>query len=298
MLSLASLELSGEVTYDVSLKSKTWLGVGGKADIFFQPQSHEALHAGLHLFQAYPWWVLGRGSNVLIRDGGIRGVVLFLGHQAFQTCVVDHTKVTIGAGCYNRLFCQKMMQEGIDSFVFLSGIPGNIGGALWMNAGCYGQTTGDLLESAKWIDHQGVLHETMGCTLPKQYRHMGFPKGAILLSGTFRLNETRVLPEDVKKAMLELQQKRYLSQPVQAKTAGSLFKNPPGDSAWRLIDAVGGRGLSIGDAMLSHQHCNFLINRGHATAHDLETLILEVHHRVFKAFNIDLAWEVERVGEP
>lgn len=284
----------GKLTENAPISGITWFRTGGPAEVLFHPADREdlidfvsALEPGIERT------VLGLGSNALIRDGGLSGVVIHLG-KALGDITFDGTEVTAGAGALDVAVAREGRDRSIGGLEFLSGIPGTIGGALRMNAGAYGREISDVLVSAEAIDPAGNLHALMPDDFGFSYRHSGIDESWIFLSA--RLSG---IPGDraaIDRRMMEIAEDRKSSQPVQARTGGSTFKNPPGAKAWELIDAAGCRGLVIGDAMVSEQHCNFLINRGNATARDLEALGEEVRKRVEQHSGVVLEWEIRRIG--
>lgn len=284
----------GKLTENAPISGITWFRTGGPAEVLFHPADRKdlidfvsALEPGIERT------VLGLGSNALIRDGGLPGVVIHLG-KALGDITFDGLEISAGAGALDVAVARAGRDRSIGGLEFLSGIPGTIGGALRMNAGAYGREIGDVLVSAEAIDPAGNLHTLAPADFGFSYRHSGIDESWIFLSA--RLSG---IPGDrvaIDRRMMEIAEDRKSSQPVQARTGGSTFKNPPGAKAWELIDAAGCRGLVIGDAMVSEQHCNFLINRGNATARDLETLGEEVRKRVAQHSGILLDWEIRRIG--
>ncbi|MBO6804975.1 MAG: UDP-N-acetylmuramate dehydrogenase, partial [Thalassospira sp.] len=241
-----------------------------------------------------PVTVIGVGSNLLVRDGGIRGVVIRLG-RPFTDVVVEDGAVHAGAGALDLNVAQTAQMNGIAGLEFLSGIPGTIGGALRMNAGAYGTEIKDVLVSATAIDGSGNIHTVTPDEMNMTYRHCGLPEDWIFTSAILRASSGD--PEDIAKRMDEIQKARAESQPIKSRTGGSTFANPVPDRAWELIDAAGCRGLTIGGAQISEQHCNFMINKGDATALDLEQLGEEVRRRVREHSGVELRWEIRRIGE-
>ena len=284
----------GKLTENAPISGITWFRTGGPAEVLFHPADRadlidfvSALEPGIERT------VLGLGSNALIRDGGLAGVVIHLG-KALGDISFDGIEVTAGAGALDVAVAREARDRSIGGLEFLSGIPGTIGGALRMNAGAYGREISDVLVAAEAMDPAGNLHALTPDDFDFSYRHSGIDESWIFLSA--RLSG---IPGDraaIDRRMMEIAEDRKSSQPVQARTGGSTFKNPPGAKAWELIDAAGCRGLVIGDAMVSEQHCNFLINRGNATARDLEALGEEVRKRVEQHSGIVLEWEIRRIG--
>lgn len=288
--------VEGRYTANADLSKYTWFGVGGPAEVLFKPKHTNDL---IKFFQQkpkdIPVMVLGVGSNVLIRDGGIDGVVIKLGRE-FATIAADGDTITTGAAALDQNVSAVALQHALGGLEFLSGIPGTIGGALRMNAGAYGREMKDILISAEAVDHQGKLHQVSAKDLGYTYRHSSAPKDWVFTKAVLKgaLEDTTIIEGRMK----DIRTSREDSQPVRGKTGGSTFTNPDGQKAWQLIDAAGCRGLVVGDAQVSEKHCNFLINRGNATAADLEELGETVRDRVFNKTNIDLHWEIVRLGKP
>jgi UDP-N-acetylmuramate dehydrogenase len=239
--------------------------------------------------------ILGVGSNLLVRDGGIDGIVLRLGRN-FAGCHVSGERITVGAACLNANLTTLAQEHGIGGLEFLSGIPGSVGGALFMNAGAYGRETGEVLVEAEAIDMRGQVHLLSPEKLGYGYRHCGLPQGWIFTRAT--LQGTREAPDIIAERMALIAGARESTQPVRSRTGGSTFRNPPGHKAWQLIDAAGCRGLRMGDAQMSELHCNFMINTGNATAYELEALGETVRSRVLAHSGIALEWEIQRIGKP
>ena len=284
----------GKLTENAAISGITWFRTGGPAEVLFHPADRDdlidfvsALDPGIERT------VLGLGSNALIRDGGLAGVVIHLG-KALGDISFDGVEVTAGAGALDVAVAREGRDRSVGGLEFLSGIPGTIGGALRMNAGAYGREISDVLVSAEAMDPAGNLHILAPADFAFSYRHSSIDESWIFLSA--RLSGAPGDRAAIDRRMTEIAGDRKSSQPIQARTGGSTFKNPPGAKAWELIDAAGCRGLAIGDAMVSEQHCNFLINRGSATARDLEALGEEVRRRVREHSGIVLEWEIRRIG--
>ena len=288
--------LRGRLEKDADLSKMSWFRTGGPADLVFRPEDEEDLIAFLEsLDPSVPLLVLGVGSNLLIRDGGIRGAVIRLGKN-FSTIEVDGNNLTAGAITPDRNVALAAQRAGIGGLEFLTGIPGSIGGAIRMNAGAYGREIADVLVTARAVDRQGRRQEVTVEDLDMSYRHCEAPDDWIFTSALLGGE-----PEDgsiIRERMDEIDRSRAEAQPLKTRTGGSTFKNPPGARAWELVDKAGCRGLAIGDAVVSEKHCNFLINRGAATAADLEALGEEVRRRVFETSGVELVWEIRRLGEP
>lgn len=284
----------GKLTENAPVSGITWFRTGGPAEVLFQPADREDLIDFISALEpSIERTVLGLGSNALIRDGGLAGVVIHLG-KALGDITFDGTDVTADAGALDIAVAREGRDRSIGGLEFLSGIPGTIGGALRMNAGAYGREISDVLVSAEAIDPVGNLHSLTPADFEFSYRHSAIDESWIFLSACLAGE-----PGDravIDQRMTEIAEDRKSSQPIQAHTGGSTFKNPPCAKAWELIDAAGCRGLTIGDAMVSEQHCNFLINKGNATARDLETLGDEVRKRVKDHSGIILEWEIRRIG--
>lgn len=287
-------KVRGQVTENAPLSGITWFRTGGPAGILFKPADLEDLTAFCSdISTDIDITVLGLGSNALIRDGGLPGVTIHLG-KAFGDIEFDGETVTAGAGALDVAVARAGRDKSVAGLEFLSGIPGTIGGALRMNAGAYGREMSEIVISARAIDRTGTIHDLDADDFGFTYRHCEIDKDWIFVSA--RLAGSAGNRSEIDRRMNEIAADRKSSQPVQARTGGSTFKNPDGVKAWELIDAAGCRGLSIGDAAVSEQHCNFLINRGNATAADLEALGEEVRRRVEAHSGIVLEWEIRRIG--
>nr|WP_246408815.1 UDP-N-acetylmuramate dehydrogenase [Parvularcula dongshanensis] len=275
----------------------TWFRVGGPADRFFMPKDEAELSAFLADLPADERVsVIGVGSNLLVRDGGIEGTVIRLG-PGFGRIAVDGTRVTAGAAALDANVAKQAAAAGIGGLEFYRGIPGTIGGALRMNAGAYGGETKDVLVSARAVDRQGRLHDFAASDLGYTYRHCGLPEEFIFMGAVFEGREDD--PEAVTARMDAIMQKREASQPVRERTGGSTFKNPKDQtdrSSWQLVDAVGGRGRRVGGAQMSELHANFMINTGDATAADLEALGEGIREDVQRQEGVRLDWEIKRIG--
>jgi UDP-N-acetylmuramate dehydrogenase len=275
------------------LAQMTRFGVGGPAEIFFVPADEQDLAFFMKSTQGIPVTVIGSGSNLLIRDGGIRGIVIKLG-AAFQNISIKGNTVTVGAATMNFALAKAAMEAGLSGLEFLSGIPGNAGGSAKMNAGSFGSDVSSVLIKAKMIDNFGNLHELTKDDLIFNYRETTIPTGWIFTELTFQAHPKS--KGEIAETMNNFKIKREESQPINVRTAGSTFKNPEGLLAWKLIEKAGCRGMRIGGAMVSEKHCNFLINTGNATAEDLENLGEEIKSRVYESSFINLRWEIRRMG--
>lgn len=284
----------GRLTADAPLAPVTWFRVGGPAEVMFRPADAEDLAVFLDaLPDEVPVTVIGVASNLLVRDGGVPGVVVRLG-RGFADIGAAGTDVTAGAAALDLNVAAVARDAGIGGLEFLSGIPGTIGGALRMNGGAYGREMQDVLIAAQGVDRRGARLTFTAAEMGFTYRHSAVPDDVIFTGALLR--GTREDPAAIGARMDEIAGKRADTQPVRARTGGSTFKNPPGRKAWELIDAAGCRGLTVGGAQVSEKHCNFLLNLGGATAADLETLGEEVRRRVFDRFGLMLEWEIKRIG--
>lgn len=284
----------GTLRRDVALAPLTWLRVGGPAEIVLGPADAEDLAGFLRaLDPAVPVLAMGVASNLLVRDGGIEGVIVRLGGPLAAVEIQDGL-VVAGGGALDQRVAALAGRAGWSGLEFLIGIPGTIGGAVRMNAGAFGGETGDRLVWAEALDRAGRLHRLSRADLEPAYRRSALPEGWIVLRAAFQVVAGE--PGRIMSRMNEIRAEREAAQPIRAATGGSTFKNPPGAKAWRLIDEAGCRGLRQGRAMVSEKHCNFLINTGEATAAELEALGEEVRRRVRATRGIDLDWEIVRVG--
>jgi UDP-N-acetylmuramate dehydrogenase len=286
----------GRLTADAPLARYTWFRVGGPAEVLFRPADREDLAEFLAAKPGdVPVTVIGVASNLLIRDGGVAGVVIRLG-RCFAEIAVEGDTCSAGAGALDGNVALAAAQAGLGGLEFLSGIPGTIGGALRMNAGAYGGEVKDLLVAATAMDGAGTLIELARGALDLGYRRCGAPADWIFLEA--RLKGRPDQPAAIASRIQAIQEQRQASQPIRSRTGGSTFANPPEARAWELIDRAGCRGLRRGGAMVSQLHTNFLINLGDATAADLESLGEEVRRRVREQTGIALEWEIKRIGRP
>lgn len=296
----------GRYTENAPLGASGWFKCGGTAEIMVKPADRDDLAAFLsRVSSGVPIHVFGALSNTIIRDGGVKGAVIRLGRE-FAGIDTDGETVRAGALALDANVAQVAAEAGIGGLEFFSGIPGTIGGALRMNAGCYGSETKDVLVSATALDRHGKIHTLTPDQMDMTYRHVGVPDDFIFIEATFKGKKDNA--DNVLARMAEIKQKREASQPIREKTGGSTFANPSGEDiakaglpegtkVWQIIDQVGGRGLQIGGAIMSEKHCNFMINTGTATAADLESLGEEIRKRVGERFGISLRWEIKRIGE-
>jgi len=285
----------GKLTPGAALAPLVWFKSGGSAEWLFEPKDEEDLIAFLReLDPATPVMALGLGSNLIVRDGGVPGVVVRLGKPFAKIEKVDGVTLRCGGGASGILVSSTARDCGIAGLEFLRGIPGTVGGFVRMNGGAYGREVSDILVSARLVLRSGEVVERPLERLGYSYRHSDVPDGAIVVEAVFR--GTPGDPEAIGAEMDAIARAREESQPLRSRTGGSTFKNPPGHKAWALIDAAGCRGLKIGDAQVSEKHCNFLLNLGSATSADIEALGEEVRRRVEQKTHISLEWEIQRVG--
>lgn len=299
--------LRGRVSQQAKLGEIGWFRCGGKAEQLFKPADVEDLKTYLSSLPSdVPVMCLGVMSNTIVRDGGVKGSVVRLGGSFTQIDVLDDEHISAGAMAFDRNVAQVAADYAIAGLEFFSGIPGTIGGALKMNAGCYGSETKDVLVEALAVDRQGKEYRLTPKDLEMAYRKTNAPEGLIFIKAIFKGkpgNKSKILQH-----MNEIQSKREATQPIKERTGGSTFANPSKEEllsaglsentkVWQLIDNVGGRGLTIGGAKMSELHCNFMINMGSASACDLEKLGEEIRRRVLESYGIRLRWEIRRVGE-
>ena len=291
------MDVRGRVLADEPMSKYTWFRVGGPAEVLFQPADEEDLANFLaQLPEEIPVTIVGVGSNLLVRDGGLDGVVIRLSAKGFgQVEQAGENQIMCGAAVPDKRLAAKALEFGIGGFAFYHGIPGAIGGALRMNAGANGTETTERVVEVYAVDRSGqkttLAHADMGYS----YRHSDVPDDLIFTRALFE-----GFPEDkavIQEQMDAVQHHRETVQPVKEKTGGSTFKNPDGHSAWKLVDEAGMRGFRVGDAQMSEMHCNFMINTGEATAADLETLGETVREKVLENSGISLQWEIRRIGK-
>jgi UDP-N-acetylmuramate dehydrogenase len=287
-------ELRGRLLPDQSLAQLTWFRVGGPAQVLFMPEDEDDLaHFLQNLSADVPVTVVGLGSNLIVRDGGVPGVVIRLG-RGFNEITVEENRIRAGTAVPDVKVARAAQEAGLAGLAFLRGIPGGIGGALRMNGGAYGRETKDALVEARAVDRQGKAHVLSNADMRYTYRHCGAPEDFIFTQALFQ-----GAPGDrdaISAEMDKITESREATQPIKSRTGGSTFKNPPGHKAWQLIDAAGCRGLTVGKAQVSEMHCNFLINLGGATAADIETLGETVRRRVKENSGVELDWEIKRIG--
>ena len=285
----------GRLRADEPMARFTWFRVGGPAEVLFEPADMDDLCSFLAARPKHvDITVIGGTSNILIRDGGIPGIVIRLG-KTFAGIDVDRTRIQVGAAAADVNVARRARDVGLGGLEFMVGIPGTIG-ALRMNAGAYGAEISDVFESATAVDLDGTVHKLSIADMGFAYRHCDVPADYIFTEAV--LTGTDAEPADIARRMAEISANREASQPVRERTGGSTFANPEGRKSWQLIDSAGCRGLRIGGAMVSDAHCNFLINVENATAQDLESLGEEVRRRVKETQGVDLHWEIRRLGVP
>ncbi|MBA4209896.1 MAG: UDP-N-acetylenolpyruvoylglucosamine reductase [Parvibaculum sp.] len=287
-------EVRGELVADAPLAPLTWFRAGGNGEVLFRPADADDLAAFLAATpQDIPVTVIGVGSNLLVREGGVEGVVIRLG-RGFMNISIEGTCVRAGTAALDVAVSRAAQEAGLAGLEFYRGIPGSIGGALRMNAGAYGGETKDVLVEAIAIDRKGKRHVLKNEDMQYRYRHSGAADDLIFVEALFQGRPGD--KDDILAKMNEITSSREATQPVRMRTGGSTFKNPEGHKSWQLIDAAGCRGLTRGGAQVSELHCNFLINTGEATASDLEELGEEVRARVKETSGVTLEWEIRRIG--
>jgi UDP-N-acetylmuramate dehydrogenase len=288
-------QVAGKLTANAPLAPLVWFKSGGSAEWLFEPKDVADLQSLLRVIDpATPVMALGLGSNLIVRDGGVSGVVVRLGKSFAKVERIDETTLDCGGGASGILVSSTARDAGIAGLEFLRSIPGTVGGFVRMNGGAYGGEVKDIL-----IDCDAVLRDGTLVTLPLvelhySYRHSELPDGAIVVAARFKGQPGE--PEDIQAEMDRISASREASQPLRSKTGGSTFKNPDGQKAWQLVDAAGCRGMMVGGAQVSEKHTNFLINTGDATSADIEELGEEVRRRVNAKSGVDLQWEIQRVG--
>jgi UDP-N-acetylmuramate dehydrogenase len=301
MTTLSLPPVRGKLLLNEPLAPFTWFRVGGNAEALFIPADADDLAEFLKaLDPAVPVTVLGVGSNVIVRDGGIEGVVIRLAGRAWAQVTTEGMTITAGAGALDAMVAKASAKAGLAGLEFYAGIPGTIGGALTMNAGCYGSETKDILVSAWGLTRAGVRVDYALADFGYTYRHSEAPAEIIWVEAVYR--GTPDTPEAVSARIAEITSRRETTQPIREKTGGSTFKNPPGHSSWKLVDEAGWRGklhaVTGGGAMFSDLHSNFMINPGEATAADIESLGEAVRADVKAKAGVQLDWEIKRIGRP
>jgi len=288
-------KVRGRLTADAPLAPLVWFKSGGTAEWLFEPKDVEDLQTLLaDLDPAVPVMALGLGSNMIVRDGGVPGVVVRLGKAFAKVELLDETMLRCGGGASGILVSSTARDAGIAGVEFLRSIPGTVGGFVRMNGGAYGREVQDILVECEVVLRSGELRTLPLSALGYTYRHSELPEGAVVVSATFRGHKGE--PAAIQAEMDRIAAAREESQPLRSRTGGSTFKNPPGTKAWQVIDAAGCRGLRVGDAQVSEKHCNFLLNLGGASSADIEELGEEVRRRVKADSGIALEWEIQRIG--
>jgi UDP-N-acetylmuramate dehydrogenase len=295
-VALALPKVRGRLTPNAPLAPLIWFKSGGAAEQLFEPADVQDLQAFLaDLPGDVPVWPLGLGSNLIIRDGGVRGVTIRLGKAFAKIETLDELTLECGAGAPGISVASAARDKGIAGLEFLRGIPGTVGGAVRMNAGAYGREVKDVLVSADIVLRSGERRTLMLADMGYTYRHSHLPDGCVVVGATLRGFAGD--PHAIGAEMDRIAAEREASQPLRSRTGGSTFKNPDGHKAWALVDAAGCRGLTIGEAQVSEKHCNFLLNLGGATSADIEALGEEVRKRVKAQSGVELHWEIQRVGD-
>jgi UDP-N-acetylmuramate dehydrogenase len=285
----------GRIEANVPLADLTWFRTGGPAEILFTPADESDLADFMEATPAsVPVTILGVGSNTLVRDGGVPGIVIRLGRGFAEVSAEAGHRLRAGTAALDVRVARIAAENGIDALTFLRGIPGTIGGALRMNGGAYGGETKDVLVEARAIDRRGKIKVLSLADMKYQYRHCGAPEDLIFTEAL--LQGRAGIPADIQAAMDKITASREATQPVKSRTGGSTFKNPPGQKSWQLIDQAGMRGFAVGPSHVSALHCNFLINEGGATAAQIEELGETVRRRVKETSGVDLEWEIKRIG--
>jgi UDP-N-acetylmuramate dehydrogenase len=285
----------GRLLSNQPLAELTWFRVGGPAQVLFMPEDEADLAYVLRsLPPDIPVTVIGLGSNLIVRDGGVAGVVIRLGRGFSDIVVEEGARLRAGTGVPDVKVARAAQEAAIAGLAFFRGIPGAIGGALRMNGGAYGRETSDALVEARGVDRSGRVRVFANAEMHYEYRHCGAPEDIVFTQAVFQ--GTPGDPAAIAAEMDKITESREATQPIKSRTGGSTFKNPPGRKAWQLIDAAGCRGLAVGGAQVSQMHCNFLINLGSATAADIETLGETVRTRVRDHSGVELEWEIKRIG--
>jgi UDP-N-acetylmuramate dehydrogenase len=288
-------QVRGRLEANYPLADLTWFRVGGPAEVLFTPADEADLASFMAgLPEDVPHYVIGVGSNLLVRDGGMPGVVIRLGRGFADVKLHGPMQVRAGTAALDVRVARFAAENGIDALTFLRGIPGSIGGALRMNGGAYGGETKDVLVEARAVDRKGNIIVLSNADMHYTYRHCGAPEGLIFTEAV--LQGKLGTPADIMAAMDKITSSREATQPIKSRTGGSTFKNPPGHKSWQLIDAAGMRGFAIGPVKVSDLHCNFLINEGGATAKQIEDLGETVRTKVKANSGVDLEWEIKRIG--
>jgi UDP-N-acetylmuramate dehydrogenase len=287
----------GRLEANAPLADLTWFRAGGPAEVLFTPLDETDLADFLRAMpKDIPIYVIGVGSNLLVRDGGVPGVVVRLGRGFSEIGLEPESRVRVGTAVLDVRVARFAYDNSIDGLTFLRGIPGTIGGALRMNGGAYGGETKDVLVEVRAVDRAGIVHVLSNADMKYSYRHCGAPEELIFTEAL--LHGRAGNQPDILAAMNKITDSREATQPIKSRTGGSTFKNPPGNKSWQLIDKAGLRGFAIGPAKVSELHCNFLINEGGATATQIEELGETIRARVLATSGIELDWEIKRIGIP
>ncbi|HFC04550.1 MAG TPA: UDP-N-acetylmuramate dehydrogenase [Rhizobiales bacterium] len=285
----------GRLKANAMMSNLTWFRVGGPAEVLFTPEDEDDLVQFLQqLDEDIPVYTVGVGSNLLVRDGGVAGVVIRLGRGFAGLAVESDYKIACGTAVPDIRLARFALENLIDGLTFFRGIPGTIGGALRMNAGAHGGETKDVLIEARAVDRKGNVSVLSNADMKFAYRHSGAPLDLIYTHALFQGKAGQA--DDIAAQMEKITELREKAQPIKSRTGGSTFKNPEGGKSWELIDAAGMRGAQVGGAQVSEMHCNFLINNGDASAADIETLGEKVRTRVKQTSGVDLHWEIRRIG--
>jgi len=287
----------GRLEANAPLADLTWFRVGGPAEVLFAPADEEDLGVFLKgTPEDVPVYVIGVGSNLLVRDGGVPGVVIRMGRAFMDVVLEGENRLRAGTAALDVRVARFAADNSIDALTFLRGIPGTIGGALRMNGGAYGGETKDVLVEARGFNRKGELKVLSNADMKYTYRHCGAPEDMIFTSALLQGKPGN--KDEIIAAMDKITASREATQPIKSKTGGSTFKNPPNNKSWQLIDKAGMRGFNVGPAKVSEQHCNFLINEGGATAAQIEELGETIRKRVMETSGIMLDWEIKRIGIP
>lgn len=288
-------QVRGRLEPNAPLSDLTWFRAGGPAEVLFTPADEADLADFLKGTPGdVPVYVIGVGSNLLVRDGGVPGVVIRLGKGFADITEEPGHRIRAGTAALDVRVARFALEKSIDSLTFLRGIPGTIGGALRMNAGAYGGETKDILIEARAVDRSGAIHVLTNADMKYSYRHCGAAEDLVFTQALFQGRAGD--PVEISAAMDKITESREATQPIKSRTGGSTFKNPPGNKSWQLIDKAGMRGFAVGPAKVSELHCNFLINEGGATAAQIEELGETVRQKVKATSGIDLDWEIKRIG--
>lgn len=286
--------VKGQLRANVDLSKLTWFRVGGPAEVMFWPYDLDDLSYLLkELPQDIPITIIGTGSNIIVRDGGVPGIVVRL-NRTFNHISINNRIIKVGSGVSNLTLANFARDHNVTGLEFLYGIPGTVGGAIFMNAGCYGSEIKDVVKEIEVVNSQGNVSKLSSSEIEFGYRQSKLPDGLVVLGAELQVSSSNNIL--ISKKMDLIRKERETSQPMKKATGGSTFTNPQGKKAWKLIHEAGCRGMSIGGASVSEKHCNFLINRGSASALDLENLGEEIRKRVFENSGIKLSWEIKRIG--